>query len=322
MPPDLLAFDNALVDILIQVTDRELEALRLEKGVCNYPSDEQLGRLHEHVSGASAIVEPGGSAANTATLMARLGASVCFFSAAGTDAYGDLYERDLRACRVQPCLTRVALVPTGTAMTFITPDAQRTFAVHLGAATHLSTRDIPAQATDAAIVYLTAYVLEHPNTRSVALELMRSAKGTIALDLSDPALIRRSRELVLRAVRDHADIVFANEPEARALTGKDAPLALEELSSMARVAIVKVGKDGSLIREGNRTIHAKAHVVSAIDTTGAGDAYAAGFLLGYLKGKSLEICGELGSLLASKVITHIGARLSAIPEHDVKKLLS
>ena len=172
------------------------------------------------------------------------------------------------------------------------------------------------------MLYVTGYVLEPP-LRDTVLGAVRAAKGAgniVALDLSDPGVVQRQRDWLRSFVKEHVDIVFANEHEAEAFTGKPPLQALREMGAMTRVAIVKIGEKGCYIHR-DRTIHVPAHLVTAVDTTGAGDAFAAGFLHAWLLGKPLETCGDLGSLLASRVIQQVGARLAALPENEIRALL-
>ncbi len=323
---DVFALDNALVDVLVRADDALLATLGLEKGVCSFPPDDRFEEILARAQGMDPSIEPGGSAANMATLLARLGASVAFCSAVGKDDFGELYERDLARCGVASYLRKEAL-PTGTAIAFITPDAQRTFADRLGASLALRAGHLPRDAiARSAITYVSGYLLEDRHLREAALEAMRIARengGRVAIDLSDPALMERIRADTLALLRSGAfDIVFANEAEARALTGEDAESALAQLAAHAGVAVVKVGARGSLVRQGGETARVPAHVVTPVDTTGAGDAYAAGFLYGLIRGEPIATAGALGALLASEVITVVGARLQELPEKGIAALLA
>jgi sugar/nucleoside kinase (ribokinase family) len=295
----------------MQVSGEELAEMPLEKGICNFPSDEERAAIATHLKDPQVV--PGGSAANTARILGMLRIETGFISCVGNDEHGELFTRDMRELGATPLVTRSDKA-TGTAMTFVTPDAQRTFAVHLGASLEYREEDLPLkEIKNAEFLYVSSYLLEDPNLRAAAIAAMRAAKK-VALDLSDPSLVTRNKELLREVVAEHVDIVFANEGEAEAFTGKSPEDALLDLAELCDIAIVKLGAEGSLLKQGGTITKVAAHVVEAVDTTGAGDAYAAGVLYGLLKGEPLARCGQRGAILAAEVIQHMGARLPKVPE--------
>jgi sugar/nucleoside kinase (ribokinase family) len=198
--------------------------------------------------------------------------------------------------------------------------------VHLGAAINLQKENVFFDdLKNSRILHIEGYQLEDKNLREVSLQAMGFAKGhdvKISIDLADPGVVSRNKEELRRIVEKYADIVFANEDEAKAFTGKDGADALAEIGGMSGIAAVKIGKNGSLVKKGNDVYRIEGVKANAVDTTGAGDMYAAGFLYGLSKGYDIKVCGSLGSYFAAKVVEQIGARLDKIDVKDVEKLVS
>ncbi len=305
----VVGLDNCLVDILLRVSDAQLESFGLKKGMINFPPGEVLDTLKTL---DAEKVCPGGCAANTLSLLSQLGLQAALVGKIGDDAHGELFAGGLRG--IQNRLV-VGEGDTGVAITLITPDAQRTFALSLGVSNTLTPEELPGVSGD--LLYVSTYYLTDPLAGTAAQELIARVRrhgGRLALDLSDPSVVGAEKDRIWKTLKNDVSIVFANELEARALTGKDPEEACYELAEHCEIAIVKIGERGSLIREEGHVTHVPAHVVPAVDTTGAGDAYAAGFLFGWLRKWPLEMAGGLGSLLASRVVQQIGARLDRLPE--------
>jgi len=313
----VVGMDNALMDILVRVDDSILEDIGLAKGVVHFPPDPVLDAVKQL---KAETVAPGGCGANTMSLLSQLGMDTMFIGKVGNDFHAETFEDELTRDGVTSGLVHVE-GQTGVAICLITPDGQRTFADNLGVGNTLTPDELPPFTGD--VLYVSNFYLTDPASAPAvraAIKSMKAQQGKVALDLSDPTVVEAHLEDLKRIVRDDIDIVFANEPEATAFTGHEAWQACHELAELCELAVVKLGKDGSLIRKDGDVIHVKAHVVDVVDTTGAGDSYAAGFLFGYLNGWPLEKAGELGSLIASKVIQQVGARLDSIPT-DVRKLI-
>jgi sugar/nucleoside kinase (ribokinase family) len=200
--------------------------------------------------------------------------------------------------------------PTGHAITFITPDTERTFATFLGAATTLSPDHLHASLfTGHRIFHIEGYLILNRELVLKAFRMAKEAGLEISYDMASYNVVEENTPFIREILSEYVDIVFANEEEALAYTGKEPVEALEELSKSCKVAVVKTGDQGSLVSMGGKISRIKAMEAKSVDTTGAGDLYAAGFLYGYLSGLGAEQCGKIGSLLGGKVIEIIGTRI-------------
>lgn len=319
---DVVGIGSALMDLLARVDVGVLKELGLEKGTMSLVDIGQSKKVLERLSNFK--IAPGGSSANTIAGVSLLGGKAVFCGKVGCDAYGEIYVNRMVYDGAETEVSRDAKMPTGHAITLITPDNDRTFATHLGASTRLSKADIPEGRIAASkILHIEGYQLEEPVLKKASVRAMEIAKknGTmVSLDLADPSLVKRNLEFLRAAVKDYADIVFANEEEAKAFTGKEsAEEALEEIGSMCAIAIVKVGSRGSMAMKNGKIFRIKAFRAKAVDTTGAGDIYASGVLFGIAKGWGIEKSCRLGSILASKVVSVIGARLG---KDNIREALS
>lgn len=310
---DIIAIDNTLVDLVVKVSEESLATYGVIKGQDNFLSEEQLGKLLHLLEDVHTI--PGGAAANVVSLMARLGSTAGFCGKLGNDQHGELFASSLKQAGVENHLVTVH-GHTGKALTFVTPDAQRTFALHLGVSTQLSSHDLPEAAiSNTKLLYLTGFLFADKGLRKTAeaaAAIARSNKTKVVLDLADPGIIAHNREY-FEEFLPKCDIIFANEEEAHAFTGVSAESSASALGSIAELVVIKRGAAGSIIRRGSELHVHEISPVKPIDTTGAGDAYAAGFLHTYLQGKALEECATLGSALSAAVVQQLGARLETIP---------
>lgn len=311
-PIDVIGLCNSLMDILVQVDDATIEQFDLVKGIFNPVEQERMLEIYQEIARKDPQTVPGGCISNAIGALSLLGAKTSFCGQVGNDQMGDRYHDHLKAEGVHPLLAR-AKGQTGCAITLITPDSQRTFAVHLGVSPLL--KDISEEhVKNAKILYLSGYALEPPelsNTAFKALEYARKHGVKVALDVADPYLIYRIHKRILEVIADYVDICFANENEAQALFGSSPINALNSLSHLCDIAVVKNGVHGSFVKAGGDIYHADIFKVKAIDTTGAGDVYAAGFLYGLIKGYPLDRCARIGAYCASLIVQKIGARLDA-----------
>jgi len=254
-----------------------------------------------------------------------LGGNVVFCGKVGKDKHGDTYEEKIVQNNVKSDIARCKKSITGHAITFITPDSERTFAVHLGAAINLEKEDLFFDdLKDSKILHVEGYQLEDKKLRDVSMHAMEFAKKNgirISIDLADPGIISRNKGDIRKIVERYADIVFANEEEAKAFTGKKGVEALNEIGAISEIAVVKLGKEGSLVKKGDDVYKIEGVKAKAVDTTGAGDMYAAGFLYGLSKGCGIKVCGDLGSYFAAKVVERVGARLDKIEKREVEKIV-
>ena len=316
-PPtlDVVAIGSAIVDVLTSAEDTDLAARRLVKGTMALIDEDRAHQLYDGMG--PAIEVSGGSAANTVAGVASFGGSAAFVGKVRDDQLGEVFAHDIRAVGVHYDTPPASDGPaTARCLVFVTPDAQRTMTTYLGAATGLSAGDIDAGAVGGATVtYLEGYLWDPPEAIQAlekAIELARGAGRQVALSLSDPFCVDRHRKDFLRLIDDDVDVLFANEAEVISLfetaSLTDAVHALQG-RSRCQLAAVTLGPLGSLVVTPDDVAECAAVPVEhVVDTTGAGDLYAAGFLYGLTSGASLERCAHLGSLAASEVISHIGAR--------------
>ena len=320
---DIFGIGSALMDFLIEVDHNELLELDLKKGQFHLIDEHDSKELLKKIKKYRVKTSPGGSSANTLYGVGMLGGNVVFCGKVGKDKYGNIYEEKMVKSGVNPKLAR-SKKTTGHAITFITPDSERTFAVHLGAALRLKKSDIFFEdLKHSRILHIEGYQLEDKQLRDVSLHAMRFAKKhnkKISIDLGDPGIVARNKTDIKKMIKKYADIVFANEDEARALTSLGSLEALDKIARLTKIAIVKVGKHGSYIKQGNIIYNIPGYKAKATDTTGAGDMFAAGVLYGISRNYDLKICGHIGSYFAAKVVEQIGARLKQIDKKEIEKL--
>lgn len=320
---DVLGIGNAIVDVISHADDMFLDAHKLAKGSMTLID----ARTAEHLYGrmGAAVEASGGSAANTIAGLAGLGGRGAFIGKVRNDQLGGIFAHDIRAIGVDfdtPPATKGE--PTARCLIFVTPDAQRTMQTFLGASATLSPADIDAaKVRAAAITYLEGYLWDPPPAKEAfekAATIAHQAGNAVALTLSDAFCVERHRVDFLRLVEGHVDILFANESEIKALYQVSSfDDALQKVRGHCQVAALTRSEKGSVIVAGD-----EVHVIDAVkipkvvDTTGAGDLFAAGFLFGLTQGRSLRDCGRIGSVCAAEIISHYGAR----PEAPLAELVS
>jgi len=324
MKYDVLGIDNALMDLLIQSEYGLLEELGITKGTMHLIDGAKAREIEARIKKVGFSIAPGGSAANTVATIARLGGRTIFYGVVSEDDYGRAFEGHLRSLGVQTRLARSSGM-TGRAITFITPDSERTFAVYLGVAGNLPQRSIREEdVKNSKIVHVTGYFLEGTVSRKAALRVMQLAKKhgvKVSVDLSDHNLIKRNIRYLKKIVRDYADILFVNEQEALAFTGKEAEGALNELAEVVDIAVVKLGERGSLVKHRGNVFRIECVKAKAVDTTGAGDSYAAGFLYCLSRGCDVETSGKVGSFIAARVVEKLGAHVGDEVIEEVHRML-
>jgi sugar/nucleoside kinase (ribokinase family) len=310
---DVLAIGNALVDVLATVTDEQMSDLGVAKNSYELVDAEMADGLYDAMPPAVEI--SGGAAANTAVGVVSLGGSAAYIGRVHDDQLGAVFAHDLRATGVQfetPLATSGP--PTGRALTLITPDAHRTFRTYLGAANCLGPDDIAEDVVAAAdVTYLEGYLWDPPEAKDAfrqAMKLAHAAGRRVALTLSDPFCVQNwGHEFAELLDRRQIDILFANEAELLTLYPGNLEGAIDRLRVACPLAAITRSEHGSVVVAGEETHEvAAARVDEVVDTTGAGDLYAAGFLFGLTHGQPLDRCAELGSLCAAEVISHVGAR--------------
>jgi sugar/nucleoside kinase (ribokinase family) len=310
MTKKILGIGNALVDVVTMINDdRILESFALPKGSMQLVDRLKSEMIKGETKNFNRSFASGGSAANTIHGLAMLGVKTGFIGSIGRDDVGDFFENDMTSAGINTMLSRRNSV-TGTAVALISPDSERTFATHLGAAVELDASDIlPHYLEGYDILYLEGYLLLNKDLVETACRFAKENKMKIALDLASYNVVEAQIDDFKEIIEKYVDIVFANEEEARAFTGLTPEEALNLISQSCEVAIIKIGKDGSLVKRGDEIVKIGTNKVDLKDTTGAGDLYASGFLFGYANGLDMEKCGLIGSLMAGKVIEIIGARM-------------
>jgi sugar/nucleoside kinase (ribokinase family) len=315
----ILGIGNALVDIMTLIdNDNILDFFSLPKGSMQLVDGEKSALIKAETTNFKRNLVSGGSAANTIHGLAMLGVNTGFIGSVGKDTTGDFFESDMRKAGVKTFLSRRNSV-TGTAVALISPGSERTFATHLGAAVELESGDLdPEDFKNYDILYLEGYLIINKALVERTCRIAKNSNMKIALDLSSYNVVDAKLDDFREIIENYVDIVFANEEEAKSFTGMAPLAALSNISTLCDIAIIKVGKEGSLIKHGEEVFKIGTIAVQCIDTTGAGDLYASGFLYGYANGLSLEKCGLFGSVLAGHVIEIVGARMD---ENRWKKIM-
>jgi sugar/nucleoside kinase (ribokinase family) len=309
---DVVGVGNALVDVLSHEEDALVTKLGLDRGVMTMVDYDAAERVY--AAQGPTIEVSGGSAANTIAGLASFGAGAGFIGKVGMDTFGDVFAHDLAALGVRFGAARAQIGPTGRCHVIVTPDADRTMCTFLGVAGDLERDDIDAALVAAGrITYLEGYLFDQPAAKDAfraAAEIAHRAGQRVALTLSDPFCVNRHRDEFLQLVDHAVEILFANEEEICALYEvDDLEAALPHVRANTEVAALTRGKLGSVIVAGDEVHRIEASPVThLVDTTGAGDQYAAGFLYGLTHGHDFETCGRLGSLAAAEVISHLGPR--------------
>ena len=307
----ILGMGNALTDILLQVDNDEiLFSLNLLNGGMQLINTERSHEINVAVSNYSKIMATGGSASNTINGITRLGMQGGFVGKIGKDDIGLFFTNDSINNGVVPHLL-TSETPSGRCTVLVTPDSERTLCTYLGAACELAASDLkPEMFRGYDIFHIEGYLVQNHDLIRTAVRLAKQEGLKVSVDLASYNVVEENLDFLLEIVHQYVDIVFANEEEARAFTGKEPEEALKDISEHCEIAIVKVGKDGSFIKSGDKTLQIQPRKANCIDTTGAGDLYAAGFLFGLANNYSLEICGKIGSLISGNVVEVLGAKMS------------
>jgi len=319
----VLGLGNALVDILVRIDDDKLlDSLQLPKSCMTLVAEGQVNAILERIAGLEKQETCGGSAANTISGLARLGVGTGYIGKIGHDPYGEFFAGEMRRHGTDARMF-YGVSQTGRALGLITPDSERTFATFLGAAVELEASDLsPELFRGWDYFHIEGYMVQnHPLTRT-ALRLAKKAGLEVSLDLASHNVVRENLAFLQEMVGNYVDIVFANEDESMAFSGKNSPHeALVTISPKCRIAVVKLGKNGSLVKRAHEEHRVECIPAKAIDTTGAGDLYAAGFLYGLIQGYPLPVCGRIGSLLSGKVVEVVGAKLDEAKWKEVEAAL-
>lgn len=305
----VIGIGNALTDMLVNLkSDAVLHRFDLPKGSMNLVDAALQTEISKSVAGLPYSLSLGGSAGNTIRAMARLGCKVGFIGKVGRDKTGDFFVQALENLHVDPVVFR-GTERSGKCVSLISPDGERTMVTHLGAALELSAAEIGPELFDGYdCLYVEGYLVQNHELIRKAAATAKACGLQVAIDLASFNIVAENLEFLRELVRDYVDIVFANEEEAKTFTGEAEPLnALQMISEMTQLAVVKIGTKGALIKQGGEVVHVGIMAAAKrVDTTGAGDFYAAGFLSGMCEGLSLRQCGTIGAITAGKVIEVVG----------------
>lgn len=309
---------NALVDVVIPIeNDALLETLNLPKGSMQLVDAAVSAKIQATLKGAKQSLSSGGSAANTMHGLGKLGVPAGYIGVVGEDELGGYFVKDMINAGVDPHMIH-SQQPTGCAVALISPDSERTFATFLGAAIELSAKHlIPNNQNPTSsifqrydIFHIEGYLVQNHELIETAVKLAKEANLMVSIDLASYNVVEANKEFLHHIIEKYVDIVFANEEEAKAFTGKDPHEALHELGGKCEIAVVKTGSSGSMVKRGTDIHNIGIIAVTPIDTTGAGDLYAAGFLYGLAKDLPLDECGRIGALLAGNVIEFMGSKMT------------
>jgi sugar/nucleoside kinase (ribokinase family) len=306
----VLGMGNALVDVLAIIeNDKMLELLELPKGSMQLINDEKFEILTKEINKLNKSIVSGGSASNTIIGLARMGIETGFLGRIGKDYYGKFFKDDLDKHKVNFHLIE-ADESSGVASTFISQDGERTFGTYLGAAARLSAGELqPKDFEGYKYFYIEGYLVQSHDLIRKAIILAKGAGAKVILDLASYNVVKENRNFLMKIIPRYADIVFANEEEARSLLGIDPEEAVSLLAKNSEIAIVKMGSKGSWIQRGDEKVFIPAYSVDCVDSTGAGDLYAAGFRYGLIHNCSLAVSGQMGAILAAHVIQDVGAKV-------------
>ncbi len=314
----ILGIGNALVDVLTSLENDDLLVdLGLPKGSMQLVDAQKSELIKQKSEGLKKNMASGGSAANTIHGLARLGLTTSFIGTVGDDATGNFFKTDLLNNNIVPYLI-ISESPSGIANAMISKDGERTFGTYLGAAIELAAdKLLDEHFSGHDIIHVEGYLVQNHELLEAILKKANENGLTVSIDLASYNVVEDNLDFLRDMVKKYVDIVFANEEEAAAFTGMEPLQALNSISEICDIAVVKVGGDGSFIKQGKSIINIPVDKIVPIDTTGAGDLYAAGFLYGIANNLGLKRSGEIGSMLATEVIQTIGAK---IPDEGWRKI--
>lgn len=316
----IIGIGNALTDALVRMdNDEVLNSLGLPKGSMQLINERQLPAVRTAMASMNVSKATGGSAGNAMLALANLNAAPGYIGKIGDDDFGRFYAANATARGMKPQLI-VCNRPSGVAHTFISPDGERTFATFLGAAAEMQAEDLTPEMFDGYdYLYIEGYLVQNHALILRAIELAKAKGLKLCLDLASYNIVEADHAFFEHILKDAIDVVFANEEEARAFAHCEPDEALEKLATLCEVAVVKLGGKGSTIMyKGKKTFCPAIPVKNVMDTTGAGDFYAAGVMYGILQDWDMERCARMGSLLAGHVIQSVGTTLPTAEWDEIK----
>ena len=306
---NVIGIGSALVDILTRIdNDDILKELEIRKGSMHLVDEKSTAIIENRLENYESSMAPGGSAANTIHALSKMGIESGFISFIGKDEIGKFFENSMSSVGVKSYLFH-SDTASGTARTIISADGERTFATNLGASLELNERVITSDIFKQwDYCYVEGYLIANKPVFVKTISTAKACGCKVILDLASFNVVEENRDF-LNELLPQIDIIFANEEEAKALTLMSAEESLHYIAEKVEIAVVKVGKNGSLIKRGNEVVQIGCNKIDVVDTTGAGDMYAAGFLYGLINDYDLESCGIIGNHLAESIIQVIGAKM-------------
>ena len=321
----VIGIGNALTDVLVNLRNEDvLHKHNIARGSMSLVGTELQAEISKEVAGLPHSLSLGGSADNTIRAMARLGAEVGFIGKVGHDNTGDRFEQALNNLGIEGKIFR-GENPSGKCISLVSPDGERTMLTYLGAAAEMHASNIsPTIFEGYDCLYIEGYLVQEHSLIETAIRTAKECGLKVAIDLASFNVVEENREFLHGIVEKYIDIVFANEDEARVFSGEAEPInALQYISEMCDLVVVKIGMKGALIKHKGEVIHIGIMAAAKrVDTTGAGDFYAAGFMYGLCEGLPLRQCGTIGAITAGKVIEVVGPTLGEEAWNDIEILVN
>lgn len=315
---------NALMDILIEITDDDIKHLGLTKGIMHLVDSKRQQEVLNHFKSKKQTTELGGSSMNAIRTLASLGHKTVFAGMVNDDEFGNRIRERMSSLGIKAFLGGHQAESTGTCLILITPDGERTMNTNLGAsrlygATHIPHKEI----AESHVFHFCGYQWDTEDQKAALTESIATAHKNntiISFDLADPFVVNRNRDAFIKLIHDEADIVFANKEEAKLLYNISPEDTARRIAETGSIAVVKLGADGAIVVKGKEEFRISPVPTKVVDTTAAGDMFAAGFLHGFLKDRDMGTCGKIAATLASDVISRVGAKLSDDVFAKVKSL--
>lgn len=306
----VLGMGNALTDMLLRVgDDKEIKTMNLQRGGMHLIDFEQTQAIRSKFQLSDAKKAAGGSASNTVKGITRLGGKAGFIGKVGRDDIAKFFYEDSVAHGIQPQLI-YSDNASGVCTVLVSQDGERTMCTYLGAANDMTPDDISMDMFESYdIFHVEGYLVQNHALIHHVVKTAKEAGLQVSMDLASHNVVAENLDFLKDLVKNYVDIVFANEDEARAFTGKDTLNALSDIAANSHIAVVKIGKNGSYVKSNGNKHTISPYPAQCVDTTGAGDLYAAGFLYGLAKDYPLDVCGQIGSLVSSKIVEVVGAQM-------------
>ena len=321
---DITSVCNALMDVLIEISDEDIKRLGLTKGVMHLVDSNRQKEVLEMFKSKSRVTELGGSSMNAIRTLASLGHKTVFAGMVNDDEFGKTIRDRMAALGIKAYLGGHNNESTGTCLILITPDGERTMNTNLGASRLYDATHIPHQEIASSHVFhFCGYQWDTADQKTALANSIKTAHQNntiISFDLADPFVVDRNRDDFINLIQEEADLVFANKEEARLLFNTSPEDAARRIAETGSIAVVKLGADGALVVKGREEFRISPVPTKVVDTTAAGDMFAAGFLHGFLKGRDLGTCGKIAATLASDVISRVGAIVSEDALTKARKL--